>query len=171
MTKKHLFFFIWMLVAGMANGQSFRVLVVASRAADHQRMIAAARPFFAKMAQENHFELDFPDDTGVVNTFNLKRYKVFVMLDLAPFDMSASQQAALQQFVEKGNGWVGIHAAGLTGREFLGNDKPYWQWFEQLMGGVLYSPHPAYQHAAVNIEDHTHPVTRHLPARLSWPDE
>src|ERR1700753_3913455 len=170
MTKEHLFFFIWMLVAGMANGQSFRVLVVASRAADHQRMIAAARPFFAKMAQENHFELDFTDDTGVVNTVNLKRYKVFVMLDLAPFDMSASQQAALQQFVEKGNGWVGIHAAGLTGREFLAPESEYWEWFENFMGGVLYRPHPAFQTATLRVDDQYHPLMAHMPSHVSWAD-
>ncbi len=84
--------------------------------------------------------------------------------------MSYAQQDALQQFVEKGNGFVGIHAAGLTGHQFHPNDK-YWQWFEDLMGNVIYSPHPAYQHATMVVEDRSHPVTRHLPARIDIPDE
>lgn len=154
-----------------ADAQSFRVLVVASRAHDHLKMIAAARPFFEQMAVENDFNLDFTDDTSQINPANLARYQVFVMLHLAPFDMSYGQQAALQQFVERGGGWVGIHAAGLTGREFLAKDTRYWQWFEDFMGGITYSPHPAYQHATLVIEDRNHPATRHLPARMDIPDE
>src|SRR5579872_5472443 len=146
-----------------AHAQSFRVLVVASRAKDHQQMIAAARPFFQKMAAENDFDLDFTDDTSRINPANLAHYQVFVMLHLAPFDMSYAQQEALQQFVEQGKGWVGIHAAGLTGRQFLARDTRYWQWFEDFLGGIVYSPHPAYQHATLVVEDREHPAMRHVP--------
>jgi type 1 glutamine amidotransferase len=187
MHKVHCFLFICLLgwanagranVAGpnmaWAGGDSqegFRVLVVASRAKDHQKMIAAARPFFEQMAVDNHFGLDFTDDTSVINTVNLKRYSVFVLLQLAPFDMSSSQQLALQQFVEAGNGWVGIHAAGLTGREFLAPASEYWEWFENFMGGVLYSPHPAFQTATLHVDDHYHPLMAHMPSRVNWADE
>ena len=153
-----------------AVAQSFHVLVVASRANDHLKMIAAARPFFEQMAAEESFQLDFTDDTSQINPINLSHYQVFVMLQLAPFDMSYAQQDALQEFVDKGNGFVGIHAAGLTGHQFHPRDK-YWQWFEDGMGNVIYSPHPAYQHATMVVEDRTHPVTRHLPARIDIPDE
>jgi|GEM_PF-137130 len=150
---------------------SFRVLVVASRAKDHLKMIAAARPFFETMAAANHFDLDFSDDTSLINPVNLSHYQVFVMLHLAPFDMSASQQSALQHFVEEGKGWVGIHAAGLTGKQFRGAGSPYWQWFEDFMGGIIYSPHPAFQKATLIVEDRKHPATLHLPARMEVPDE
>jgi type 1 glutamine amidotransferase len=150
---------------------AFRVLVVASRAKDHLKMIAAARPFFETMAAANHFDLDFSDDTSLINPVNLSHYQVFVMLHLAPFDMSASQQAALQHFVEEGKGWVGIHAAGLTGKQFRGAGSPYWQWFEDFMGGIIYSPHPAFQKATLIVEDRKHPATLHLPARMEVPDE
>src|SRR5579872_5860235 len=162
--------FLFVLGVTAVSAQSFRVLVVASRAKDHLSMTAAARPFFQKMAAENDFGLDFTDDTSQINSANLAHYQVFVMLHLAPFDMSYAQQEALQQFVEEGKGFVGIHAAGLTGHQFHPNDK-YWQWFEDLMGNVIYSPHPAYQHATLVVEDRGHPVTRHLPARLDIPDE
>jgi len=134
-------------------------------------MIAAARPFFARMAADNHFQLDFTDDTSQINSVNLRRYKVFIPLQLAPFDMSANQQQAIQRFVEEGNGWVGIHAAGLTGSEFLAPGTEYWEWFEDFMGGVLYSPHPALQRATVHVDDHYHPLMAHLPETMNWPDE
>ena len=84
-----------------ADAQSFRVLVVASKAHDHQKMIAAARPFFEKMALDESFQLDFSDDTSQINPVNLAHYQVFVMLQLAPFDMSYAQQDALQRARER----------------------------------------------------------------------
>jgi len=150
---------------------AFRVLVVASRAKDHLKMIAAARPVFEAMAKAKHFSVDFTDDASVINDENLAHYQAFVMLHLAPFDMTPSQQAALQKFVESGKGWVGVHAAGLTGKEFLDPASVYWDWFEGLMGGVIYSPHPHYQHGTVVVEDRKHPVTKGLPAKFEISDE
>ena len=164
-------FFLLALSAHSAPVPSFRVLVLASRASDHVKMIAAARPYLEKMAADNNFSLDFTDDTSKINDANLAGYQVFVMLHLAPFDMSYSQQAALQRFVEQGKGWVGIHAAGLTGKEFLAPHSRYWQWFEEFMGGVIYSPHPAYQQATLIVEDRNHPATKGLPARFAISDE
>ncbi len=135
------------------------MLIVASQAKDHWKSISVGKEFFEKLGAENHFSVDFTGDTSKINDANLAKYQVFVMFHLAPFDMSASQQAALQKFVEQGKGWVGIHAAGLTGDQFIGpNSKaPYWKWFEGFMGGVIYSPHPAFQDGLVVVEDHNHP--------------
>lgn len=157
--------------AALPNEPKFRLLVVASVAKDHQRMIHAAKPVLEMMALDNGFEVDITDDARVINDDNLNRYQAFLMLQLAPFDMLPSEQVALQRFIEAGHGWVGIHAAGLTGREFPDPKAAYWEWFEQFMGGVLYSPHPAYQKGTVIVEDRRHPVTRGLPARFEVSDE
>ena len=149
----------------------FRVFVIVSSAKDHVKMVAAARPFLEKMAADNNFLIDITADTSKINESNLANYQVFVQLHEAPFDMSYSQQAAIQKFIEQGKGWVGIHAAGLTGKGFLAAGKEYWQWFEDYMGGITYSPHPAFQKGVVVIEDHQHPVTRNLPDRFEVPDE
>ena len=149
----------------------FRLLVVASRAKDHLKMIASAKPVLEKMAADNGFAMDFTDDATVINDVNLSHYQAFLMLHLAPFDMTPSEQAALQKFIEEEHGWIGIHAAGLTGREFLDPKSMYWEWFEGFMGGVLYSPHPAFQTGTLVIEDRKHPVTRGLPHRFEIADE
>jgi len=154
-----------------SQGSAFKVLVVASSDSDHAEMICAAEPFFAKLAAENAFALDFTKDAGWIDEAKLAEYQVLVQLQLAPFDLPARQQAALQQFVEEGRGWIGIHAAGLTGRQFLAPETPYWQWFEDLMGGIVYSPHPAFQKGSVVLEDPDHPVTRNLPDSFELWDE
>jgi type 1 glutamine amidotransferase len=133
-------------------------------------MMAAAEPMLHMMAVDNDFEVDISSDAAVCNDANLARYQVFVQLQEAPFDMSVEQQGALQRFIERGNGWVGIHAAGLTGRGFHAG-APYWQWFEDFLGGIVYSPHPAYQKGTLIIEDRAHPIMRHLPAKMVVEDE
>jgi type 1 glutamine amidotransferase len=155
----------------LAQGPAFKALVVVSKAKDHIRMMTCAEPFLKKMADENHFQVDFTDDSSRINDENLKQYKVFVMLQLAPFDMSTAQQDALQKFVETGNGWVGIHAAGLAGKMFVKPERRYWQWFEDFMGGISYSPHPKFQKGTVIVEDRTHPATKNLPAKFEISDE
>jgi uncharacterized protein len=150
---------------------SFRVFVKTSKAADHKKMMAAAKPFLKKLARENGFTVDVTDDNRKVTAENLSRYQVFVQLQEAPFDLSPAEQAAVQQFIEQGRGWVGIHAAGLTGTLYTNPDKPYWQWFENAMGGIKYSPHPAFQKGTLIIEDRTHPVTKGLPTTMEVSDE
>ena len=164
----------WVLSSGVAIADEkppMKVLVVTSRAKDHLKMIAAATPMLEKMAADNHFIVDITNDDTVINDANLANYQVFVQLQEAPFDMKPDEQAALQKFIESGHGWVGIHAAGLTGKQFLNPGMHYWQWFEDFLGGIIYSPHPAYQKGTLVIEDRDHPITRGLPEKMELSDE
>ncbi len=165
-----LFYFI---LTGIATAQkpSFKVLVVASADPDHDPMIREAKGFLEKMGAENNFEVYYTRDASLINDENLSQYQVFVQMHLAPFDMTPSQQAALQHFISRGKGWVGVHAAGLTGTQFKGTDVPYWMWFEKLMGDIIYSPHPKKQTGTILVEDRSHPVTKNLPASFSFYDE
>ena len=128
-----------------------------------------ARP--EKNGRENNFEIDISNDTALINDRNLAEYQVFIALQQAPFDMSPAQQQSVQRFIEQGKGWVGIHAGGLTGNFFKGADKPYWQWFEDFMGGIVYSPHPAFQRGMLIVEDPNHPITQNLPSQFEVADE
>jgi type 1 glutamine amidotransferase len=149
----------------------FRTLVVASKDNDHLRMSTSAGTFLARMGEENGFTVDFTLDAEAIDARNLEQYRVFVMMHLAPFEMSYAQQDALRAFVESGKGWVGVHAAGLAGKEFIGSGTRYWQWYEELLGGVTYSPHPGYQEGTVLVEDRVHPATRNLPDHFELFDE
>ncbi|MGC4037587.1 MAG: ThuA domain-containing protein [Chitinophagaceae bacterium] len=101
----------------------FKVFVTLSKAKDHLKMMAAAKPFLEKIAAQNNFTIDISDDTSKINDANLSKYHVFIQLQQAPFDLSYAQQDAIQKFVEQGKGWVGIHAAGLPGKSFIGPIK------------------------------------------------
>ncbi|WP_149239887.1 ThuA domain-containing protein [Dyadobacter sp. 32] len=162
---------ICMLCISASDRPRFKVFVKISKAADHKKMMSAAKPFLKRMARENGFVVDITDDNRLVNVENLSRYHVFVQLQEAPFDLTPKEQSAVQQFIEQGKGWVGIHAAGLTGTLYTNPDKPYWQWFEDAMGGVRYTPHPAFQKGTLVIEDRGHPITRNLPEKMEIYDE
>jgi len=159
------------MLLSVNNPPGFKVFVTLSKAKDHLKMMAAAKPFLEKIAAENNFSIDISDDTSKINNENLEKYQVFIQLQQAPFDLSYSQQDAIQKFVEQGKGWVGIHAAGLPGKSFVGPDKKYWQWYEDFLGGISYSPHPAFQKGTVIVEDHKHPIMKNLPDRFEVPDE
>lgn len=148
----------------------FQVLVVASPDPDHQQVIFRAKSLFEQLAAENNFSVDFTRDPKVITDENLAKYQVFVMFQLAPFEMTTDEQAALQKFVSQGKGLVGVHGAGLFGTQFR-PDAPYWQWYEDLFGGVHYTDHPKLQKGRIVIEDRTHPITRGLPDKFEVLDE
>jgi type 1 glutamine amidotransferase len=150
---------------------AFRVLVVASSDPYHTPMIEKAPPLFDRLAAENGFAVDFTREPTRLSDEGLSRYAVVVQLHLAPFDLTGGEQDALQRYVVRGGGWVGVHAAGLTGRQFVHDGARYWEWFEGFLGGVVYSPHPPLQRGTVIVEDRTHPVTKNLPARFELTDE
>lgn len=149
----------------------FRLLVVASSAKDHVAMILAAGPVLEEMGHVDGFEVHFTNDVSKINAAYLANFDSFLMLHLAPFEMTHDQQQALQSFIESGKGWIGVHAAGLTGKEFLEPSAIYWEWFETFMGGVTYSPHPAYQRGVAIVDDLGHPITRGLSAKFEIDDE
>jgi type 1 glutamine amidotransferase len=157
--------------AAAAETPRFRVLVVASADPDHSPMLDKAPPLFESLAAANGFAVDFTRGGDSVADESLARYAVVVPLHMAPFDLTHDQQEALRRFVERGGGWVGIHAAGLTGRQFLAPGTRYWEWFEGFFGGVVYSPHPRLQVGTIVVEDREHPITRHLPERFEVTDE
>lgn len=154
-----------------AQHPGFKVLAVASADPDHDPMIIQSKAFLENIGTENNFQVDFTRDATTLNEENLSRYQVIIQLHLAPFDMTRSQQMAMQQFISRGKGWIGVHAAGLTGKQFLGSNTPYWQWFEKLMGGIVYTPHPSKQTGILEVEDRTHPVMKNLPESFSFYDE
>ena len=150
---------------------AFRVLAVASADPDHDPMIIKSKAWLEQIARENNFEVVVTRDASLINDENLAQYQVFIQLHLAPFDMTRQQQVALQHFISRGKGWVGIHAAGLTGTQFKGTDVPYWMWFEKLMGGIIYSPHPKKQTGTILVEDGASPITKGLPSSFRFYDE
>ncbi len=115
------------------------------------------------LGKEHGFAVDVSEDPAVFTESNLKKYNalVFSNTNNVVFDTDA-QRVALMRYTQAGGGFVGIHSASGTERE--------WKWFRQLLGGTFLW-HEPFQKFGVVILDRTHPSLAHLPARWEREDE
>jgi type 1 glutamine amidotransferase len=116
-----------------------------------------------KMGAENGFAVDVTDDPLFFRDPVLKQYNavVFANTNNEAFT-NESEKDAFKHYIESGGGFVGIHSA--TGSE---RDWPY---FWSVIGGK-FARHPHQQVFLVEVKDHDFPATRKLPATFEWKDE
>jgi type 1 glutamine amidotransferase len=151
-----------------ASQSTFKVFMIASKASDHIVMSTEAKIQVEKLGLANGFTVDYTTDPSLITEANLAKYQVFLQMHFAPFEMNVAQRAVFQKFIDEGKGWVGVHAAGLTGDQF-GNGT--WPWYTAFFGGVTYVTHPALQTGTILFEDRAHPITKNLPASFQLKDE
>lgn len=112
----------------------------------------------------NGFSVDATENGADFNAANLAAYDAVVFLSTTGDVLDASQEAAFEDFVAAGGGWVGVHAAA---------DCEYgWDWYGGLLGGdAWFQNHPAIQDATLDNVAPTAASTSHYPARFSFRDE
>ena len=120
--------------------------------------IAAVRA----LGDQAGFGVDATEDPSLFEDSRLARYDAVVFLLTTGDILDDSQQAALERYVSRGGGYVGVHSAADT--------EHGWPWYGDLVG-TFFSDHPAIQTAAVVVTDHVHPATRDLPERWTRTDE
>jgi PKD repeat protein/glucose/arabinose dehydrogenase len=137
----------------------YRVLVFSKVTNFAHDSIPAGVEAVKKLGAENGFEVEATDDAGAFTDANLARFKaiVFNNTNSTPEKgdlLDADQRAALQKYVRGGGGWVGLHAASASERD--------WGWYEGLVGAI-FDQHPAVQTGRIKVLDHAHPSTKGLP--------
>lgn len=116
-----------------------------------------------KLGSENGFEVGASDDPGVFTAGNLKQYKALIFSNTNNEAFANdSQREAFRQYIRSGGGFVGIHSA--TGSE------RNWPYYWSVIGGK-FARHPALQKFTITVKDPNHPSTRGLPATFEWEDE
>lgn len=125
--------------------------------------IPASIDAIKEIAREQRFSVDFSEDPAVFSDETLKRYSaiVFANTNNVVFDSDAGR-VALMRYVQAGGGFVAIHSASGTERN--------WKWFAGLLGGT-FSRHAPLQKFSVLVLDRTHPSVAHLPERWEREDE
>jgi uncharacterized protein len=116
-----------------------------------------------KMGFENGFTVDASNDPAVFTDALLKQYAVLVFSNSnnEAFENQA-QRDAFQRYIRAGGGFVGIHSASGSERN--------WDYFWHVLGGKFVR-HPKFQPFTVRVKDATHPATKELPATFDWADE
>ncbi|MFJ2645131.1 ThuA domain-containing protein [Streptomyces sp. NPDC087420] len=142
-----------------ADAAPFRVLVFSKVTNFSHDSIPAGVEAVRQLGTENGFEVEATTDATAFTTANLARFQaiVFNNTNSTPESgdlLDAPQRAALQEFVRAGGGWVGLHAASASERD--------WGWYEGLVGAI-FDKHPAVQTGRVKVLDQAHPSTKGLP--------
>ncbi|MFL6733464.1 MAG: ThuA domain-containing protein, partial [Sphingomicrobium sp.] len=109
-------------------------------------------------------------DPEVFSTSGLKNYDAIIFLSNTTDPkkpesewFQGERRTALQNFVHRGGGIVGIHAA---------TDSHYhWPWYQQLIGGH-FAKHPqGTPTGTIKVVDRTHRSTAGLPSKITRTDE
>ncbi|MGW0699850.1 ThuA domain-containing protein [Streptomyces sp. NPDC002867] len=142
-----------------AEAAPYRVLVFSKVTNFHHDSIPAGIEAVKKLGSENGFEVEATDDAAAFTDANLARFQAIVFNNTNSTPQSgdlldAAQRAALQKYIRGGGGWVGLHAASASERD--------WAWYEGLVGAI-FDKHPAVQTGRVKVLDRTHPSTEGLP--------
>jgi len=117
-----------------------------------------------QLGQAHGFTVDVSSNATVFADDQLKKYRalIFDNTNNKVFD-TEEQKAAFQRYIRAGGGFVGIHSACGSERE--------WPWFWQLIGGT-FKVHPKFQPFTVKVLDRQHPSTAAYPAEtFTWSDE
>lgn len=145
-----------------SSHKRFDVLVFSKTAGFRHSSIPAGQAAISELGAEHGFRVTVTEDAAAFNDAGLRRYEAVVFLSTTGDVLDPAQQAAFERYINRGGGYVGIHAA---------SDTEYdWPWYGALVG-AYFNGHPAQQDAVVDIEDARNPSTRGLPARWERFDE
>lgn len=155
--KKHLLSVILVLISALTFGFAKpRVLIFSKTAGFHHQSIAVGIPAIIKLGQKNNFDVDTTTNAALFTLQNLKKYKAVIFLSTTGDVLSDEQQAAFEQYIKQGGGFVGVHSA---------TDTEYdWPWYGNLVGAYFKSHPSKQQEADLNVVDRKFIATRHLPA-------
>ncbi len=142
-----------------SDAPRFRVVALAEAGGIHRPFVDAAILWLNKLAAEQHFTVDYIQNTDPIDDEYLSRYQLFIQLNYPPYNWTPAAKAAFIKYIEEGRGgWIGFHHASLLG-EFDGTQM--WPWFSQFMGGIRWKDYIAtFADASVTVEDRSHPIMK-----------
>ena len=125
--------------------------------------IPASIAAFQKLGIENGFTTDTSTNSALFTENNLKKYDaiIFSNTNNDVFD-NEEQRVAFMRYIQAGGGFMGIHSASGTERN--------WKWFK-LMLGATFLRHPPFQKFIVHVLDKKHPAVKNLSSQWETNDE
>lgn len=118
-----------------------------------------------KLGQENNFAVDTSEDSTDFTSDNLQNYAAIIFLNTTGDILNEDQQRAMEQYIQSGGGYVGIHSAADTEYE--------WPWYGRLVGAYFngHPGNPNVREATLHVVEANHPSTQPLPSDWTRADE
>jgi type 1 glutamine amidotransferase len=125
--------------------------------------IATSVEMIKKFGRENGFAVDASGQPSVFTDENLKQYQalIFSNSNNEAFE-NEEQRAVFQRYIRGGGGFVGIHSASGSERN--------WPCYWAVLGGK-FRRHPPLQPFTIQVLVPKHPSAAHLGATWKWTDE
>jgi type 1 glutamine amidotransferase len=125
--------------------------------------IAASVAAIQRMGAEKGFSVDVSDDPTSFTDANLKRYSALVFSNSNNEAFATEDQRdAFKRYIQSGGGFVGIHSASGSQRD--------WPYFWSVVGGKFVE-HPKLQPFVVHVVDSSHVIAKGMPSEFEWADE
>lgn len=142
--------------------QKKKILVFAKTAGFRHTSIPKGKEALLLLGKNNNFLVDTTEDASFFTAKTLNQYDAVVFLSTTGDILNDEQQAAFENYIRSGKGFVGIHAA---------TDTEYgWPWYCKLVG-ANFANHPKPQKAKLHVTNEQHLSTKHLPQTWERFDE
>lgn len=133
----------------------------------HAESIDAGKEAFQTLSSAHDWYLYSTEEGGIFNSEQLSQFDVVVFNNCTGRLLNDEQQTALEEYVNNGGRFIGIHGAG--------DDSHHWQWYDDNLIGASFSHHamdPQMQAAEVRLNAVPDSViTDGLPATWTHTDE
>ena len=139
-----------------------RVLVFTKTSGIRHASIPAAAQAITALGRWASFAVDLSEEESSFTDANLARYDVVVFASTSGDVLGVRARAAFQRYIRAGGGFVGIHSAADTERN--------WPWYVKLVGAVTVG-HTDVQRASIDVANPRDSTTDHLPPRWTREDE
>lgn len=120
------------------GNEKHSVLVFSKTAGYHHKCIARGNVAIMKLCEKNGIHVDTTTNPSFFNKENLSKYDAVIFFNTTGDVLDKEQELAFKQFIQSGNGYVGVHSASDTEYE--------WEWYGNLVGAYFVS-HPKIQEA------------------------
>ncbi|WP_373057570.1 ThuA domain-containing protein [Zunongwangia sp. H14] len=154
---------VLLILAIQANAQKqFNVLLITETDGWHHESIEDGIDAVEDLAARHNFGLERQQEAQKITAERLNAFDAVIFLNTTADIFDEQEQEAFENFIEAGNGYVGVHAA---------SDTEYdWEWYTKLVGRMFHI-HPVQQTARLDILEHNFPGLEHFPEKLLWTDE
>lgn len=130
--------------AGLAMAAPPRALIFTKTATFRHDSIPTAIAALQRIAAEHGMQTDATEDAAVFTPKNLAQYRVVIFASTTGDVLDAAQQKAMEDFVDAGGGFMGVHSAADTEYE--------WPWYGKLVGAYFLGHPPGLQTTRVRFD-------------------
>lgn len=162
--NKFIFILLSILLSLQLQAQKdISVLVFSKTNGFRHSAIDIGKETIGALGESNNWQIHYSEDSLDINSETLAHTDVVIFLNTTGDILGDAEEAAMENYIQNGGGFVGIHSA---------SDTEYsWPWYHQLVG-AHFKNHPKTQEARLTVHQcNTHPATAHMPEAFQITDE